>query len=216
MILRPLAALAFLLTLSACVGALLGGGKPDDLYRLDVTSLAIDPPTGQPHAARRPIVLLRTRFAPEVDGDRLLTTQGHRAMYIKDARWVTSASDLFTQSLRDVFAARAPDILLATPRQPAGADYALQLNIERFEAVYAPDGAKDAAPTVRIEGEVRLIRIRDGKAAATQAIATLSPAAQNRTGAIVPAFGAAASEYMVKVVDWSASLAVQSAGFERR
>ena len=104
-------------------------------------------------------------FAAEARSDRILVSRGAETLYLKDARWVTPAPDMLAGLARTVFAAQASEILLTTPRQAAGVDYALQLSVDRFEAVYAPAAGKKDPPVVRVEGEAR----DEGLAAAAQA-----------------------------------------------
>lgn len=156
---RTLGALLGALLLIGC-GSLLGGGKRDDLFRFGVVERP-DAPFAQYPVRRRTLTLLRSRFAPEIEGDRILTTRGESALYIKDARWVASVPDLFAQTLERQFGTHAPGIRLAAPRNAAGASRALQVTIDRFEAHYRVKGDQKAPPTVIILGDATLFGLDD-------------------------------------------------------
>ncbi len=210
--LRLSPALGGLLLLSGCMGNLLGGGKPDALYRfgadqpVDVSMPAVPVPA-QPIAVPRPIVLLKTGFASEVDNDRVLATHGQSARYIKGMRWVAGAPGLFSQAMARSFQARAPALRFTT--SPGGdlTGYGLALAIARFEAQYGDD-AMQAAPTIRIEGDATLFGLADRKAIATRHFSIQAVAWRNDAPQIVAAFDYATDLYTAQVADW----AVVSAG----
>jgi cholesterol transport system auxiliary component len=156
-----------LFALSGC-GSLLGGGARDDLFRLGVPHLPARPSATAGHGPMpRTISLLRVRFAPEIEGDRILTTQGERALYLKDARWVASVPELFVQALGRQFGERVPAIRLVPPGSAAGASQALQIGIDRFEARYPAEGAEQGPPAVIITGDVTLLELGDRQARKT-------------------------------------------------
>ena len=197
-----IAPLGLALLLGGCVGSLLGGGKPDNLFRLEP---ALDPPVQQASApaTRRGVIFLPIDFAAEARSDRILVSRGAETLYLKDARWVTPAPDMLAGLARTVFAAQASEILLTTPRQAAGVDYALQLSVDRFEAVYAPAAGKKDPPVVRVEGEARLFRMSDRTVVATRRFEADAPAQDNRVSAIVSAFSVATDQYLVQLVEWT-------------
>ncbi|MEG8220652.1 ABC-type transport auxiliary lipoprotein family protein [Sphingomonas sp. HH69] len=199
---RTSATLMGALLLAGC-GSLLGGGKRDDLFRFGVIERTNDT-APQAAVARRPLSLLRLRFAPEIEGDRILTTRGAQALYIKDARWVASVPDLFTQALTRQFGARAPDLRLASPRSATGASQALQVTIDRFEARYTPEADGKTPPTVVIAGEVTLFGADDRQPVASRRFSVEEPALANSTSGIVPAFDRAVTRYAAQLVDWTA------------
>ncbi len=196
------------LLLSGC-GSLLGGGRRDDLFRFGVIERP-DALPAQYALPRRTLMLLRSRFAPEIEGDRILTTRGESALYIKDARWVASVSDLFAQTLERQFETRAPGIRLAAPRNAAGASRVLQVTIERFEARYPVEGDQKAPPTVIVTGEATLFGIDGRQPVASHRFSAEEPAAANTTTAIVAAFNRAAVRYAASVADWT----VQTSGID--
>lgn len=202
---RPMILLAAALSLGGCVDALLGGAKRVQLYRLDgqapppVAAMARDAVPG------RAILLLPVRFAPEIDGDRLLTVRGRTALYIRDARWVAPTPDLFAREMEHIFAVQAPNILLTSARQPSAAHHALQVTIDTFEASYAEGAPAEAAPLIRIEGEARLISTTDRRVMAVRRFVATAPASENRVGAIVAAFATATDVYLGQLAGWTSS-----------
>jgi cholesterol transport system auxiliary component len=195
---RALLALSLLLLPGGCVGSLLGGGKPDELYRLDLPPQ----PDTAPRSSLANVVLLPVRFTPQSAGDRLLTTRGSQASYVKGARWVTAVPDLFTQALDLSFRQRSRAVMLTSPSQPSGASFAIQVIVDHYEADYRTDGAPGEAPTVRVEGQARLYRLPDRTLVATLPILSDRKAAANRVGDIVAAFSGATSDGAASIVDW--------------
>lgn len=194
------------MTVSGCVGSLLGGGKPDQLYRFGASSSAAPIAAAAAPQTRRTILLLPVRFAPEIEGDRLLAAQGQEMLYIKDARWVTSAPALFTQALRGGFKERAPDIAIAQPRDAQPADYGLQLRVDRFEARY--DAGPQAAPTIHIKGMAALVDLKSRAPVGSYDLAASQVATANGTAAIVAAFDQATAVAVAATVDWASVMAL--------
>ncbi|MCB4860400.1 ABC-type transport auxiliary lipoprotein family protein [Sphingobium sp. PNB] len=210
-VLRISAALLIgLLALSGC-GSLLGGGARDDLFRFGVPHLPARPSTTVGHSPMpRTISLLRVLFAPEIEGDRILTTQGARALYMKDARWVASVPELFVQALGRQFGERVPTIRLAPPGSATGALQALQISIDRFEARYPAEGAEQGPPAVIITGDATLLDLRDRQPIASRRFTVEEPVTANSKSGIVAAFDRAVARYATQFVDWT----IQASGAE--
>lgn len=191
--------LALLAALAGCVSGVLGGGKPVQLYRLD--HMATDPPVAPPIPTKRVVVALETvRFAPGIDGDRVLAVRGQQLLYLKDVRWVANAYELFGQALRGSVARRAPALLLTDDRAAAAAT--LQVSVNRFEAVYEDRTDQGAPPVIRIEADARLIA-RDRSIIGEQRLAAAVVASDNRAGPIIEAFSTASDEVVGKLAEWS-------------
>ncbi|WP_139114816.1 MULTISPECIES: ABC-type transport auxiliary lipoprotein family protein [Sphingomonadaceae] len=202
---RTFALLSSALLLASC-GNLLGGGERADLFRFGVVDPT--PVTGMQGALpTRSVSLLRPRFSQEVEGDRMLTTRGERALYLKGVRWVAPVPDLFTQALMRQYAARAPDVRLTGVRNATGASHALQIDIERFEARYALDGGEKAPPTVIIEGDATLFDLSDRRPVEAKRFLVQEPASANTTSGIVAAFDRAVARSTTELTDWSADTA---------
>ncbi|MBO9378728.1 hypothetical protein GG804_18320 [Sphingomonas histidinilytica] len=193
-----------LLMLCGCAGSLLAPPRPVVLYRLE--GAATTPPIPQIAIEQRQSVHLTIGFASEIDGDRLLTVRGRRAMYLKSARWISPVPDLFRKGIEQAFARRAPLVMLYPVRPPANFGYRFELRIDHFEAVYADVATADAPPIVRLDGEARLLR-RDGtEPLAVWALAAHARAKENSVGAIVEAFGVAADRCFDETADKTAGL----------
>lgn len=189
------------LLLGGC-GGLLGGGKAD-LFRFGVAESA-PVAAAQRALPARTVTLLRPIFSQEVEGDRILTTRGERALYVKDARWVAPVPELFAQALMRDFAARASDVRLTGARSATGASHALQIGIERFEAHYGVDDGEKVPPTIIIEGEATLFDLTDRRPVASTRFAVVEPVPTNTTSGIVAAFDRAVARYTAELTDWSA------------
>lgn len=204
---RLLACVAGLVLLGGCT-SLLGGGKADDLFRFGIVERPAAAGAPGP-VARRTLLFLPPRFAPEIEDDRILTTRGEAALYIKDARWVASVPELFARALERQMEARAPGIRLAGVRNAAGAAQALQVGIDRFEARYDAQGDPKAAPVILVAGEATLIRLDTRQPVATQRFSVEEPAPANSKSGIVAAFDRASARYTAQVADWTAQAAAK-------
>ncbi len=190
--------------LGGCVSGFLGGGTPDTLYRFGGSAPASESVSSVQQATKRLVVLQKTSFPPEINGDRLLAVHGDRALYIKGSRWVTAAPSLFTQALIATLRSRAPDIRVATVPGGDVAGYALATTIDRFDVRYGDD-AMQAPPTVEIDGGATLIGLTDRKVVAEKHFSIHVVAAQDRAPSIVAAYGQATQLYTASVSDWVAS-----------
>lgn len=189
------------LMLGSC-GGLLGGGKRADLFRFGVADQT--PVASAPDALpTRSVSLRRPRFSQEIEGDRMLTTRGEQALYIKDARWIAPVPDLFTQALMRQFASRAPEIRLSGTRDAMGSSQGLQISIERFEASYALGGGEKTPPTIIIEGQATLFGLVDRRPFASSRFLVEEPASTNTTSGIVAAFDRAVARYTAELTNWS-------------
>lgn len=199
--LRLIGPLLLALASSGCAG-LLGGGKPDRLYRFGISAAAASP-SAAIAVPTRTLILATPAFASEVSGPRLLTVEGGRASYVKDARWVAPAPLLFGAAVKAGFGQRAPWIAMVDRRGKAGGDV-LQLSIARFEADYAGAGP----PTVRVQGEALLADGAGGVRLAAFRIAEEQPAAADAVGAIAAAFDVVTARAVTGIVDWAARIEV--------
>ncbi|WP_051170181.1 ABC-type transport auxiliary lipoprotein family protein [Sphingomonas sp. YL-JM2C] len=193
---------ALLLPLAACA-SFLGGGKPDNLFRFGVSEPQAVSGSSAP-TARTQVTLARIGFSPEIDGDRILTTRGDSILYIKDARWVAPAPDLFAQAVTRQFGQRAPAVRLTPPGEHRGSGILLRLDVDRFEARYDQASAKDAPPVIQLSGTAELVDLQSRQIIASRRFALEEPAAANGKVAIVSAFDAVVSRCIADIVDWTA------------
>ena len=199
--------LGVLALLAGCVGGLLGGGKPDSLYRFD----AFEPPAvaGPAAMAQQTLLLDKVRFVPEIDGDRILAVHEGSARYIKGSRWVTDAPSLFTQGMLRSLQARAPGLRVTTMPRGAVAGYALAITITRFAAQY-DDASMMRPPVIVVEGDVTLYGLADRKVVTQRHVVARAGAGRNRAGDIVSAFDQATTLFAADVSD-----GVQSAALDQ-
>lgn len=191
--------LATLLSLAGC-SALLGGGKPEQLYRFEA------PPAGPLGAGsieppRSTLLVMPVRFAAEIQGDRVLASRSQEALYIKGLRWIAPAPILFEQSVRATFRARAPWLAVTERRGGGPADNILQIRVDRFEARY--DGGPAAPPTIHVEGEATLSDAVKLNQTSRYRISSVQQAVGGNAAAIVAAFSQAAAMAVVATVDWT-------------
>lgn len=207
---RPpiIAALAATLPLAGC-GALLGGGKPAQLYRFGAPPAAAADAAGVVPSPRATLALMPVRFAAEIEGDRVLAGRDREALYIKGMRWVAPAPTLFAEALRATFRARAPSIALADRGGGGTAGDVLQVRIDRFEARY-DDGAA-APPTIHVEGEATLGDPRTRAMIGRYRLVARQRAERGDAAAIVAAFDGATATATAATVDWASAAAPAAA-----
>jgi cholesterol transport system auxiliary component len=169
--------------------------KPAQLYRFGAVVQPAPAGPGAPFAVRGgPIA-----FDAAAGGDRLLTVTGDEAAYIDGARWVAPASELFQEAVEHGFTAAGGRGRLVGPG-PARADYRLTLQVTRFEARYINGPA--AAPTVVVHLQATLERQSDMTVVAEKEFDDQAAASDNRVGAIVSAYDAAAAQTVADLVNW--------------
>jgi cholesterol transport system auxiliary component len=202
----PLPLLA-LVPLVSCA-SLLGGGKPDNLYRFGIPAGDVMIHAPGEAAQQQVIRLAHIRFAPEIEGDRILTARGDGVLYLKDARWVAAAPDLMVQAIVRRFDQRASTIRL-TPASARTADgVQLRLAFDRFEARYDAVSGPNTPPTILVSGTAEMTDAAGAKSTGERSFSIKEKAAANSQAAIVAAFDQAVSQYTVELVDWTAQQSV--------
>ena len=149
----------------------------------------------------RPLLVLfaGSTFDRAIESDRILTVTGHQAAYIADARWVAAADDLFDTAALRAFESRAPAARIVRLRGAPLPDYAIGIDIRRFEAEYV--GGAEAPPEVVVEGRLRLMRWNDRTLIGEWPVLVRQPAAENRLPSIVDAFDRATTEAVTRMAD---------------
>lgn len=190
-----IAAAAALPLLSGC--ALLSSPDPVQMYHFG----------GQaPAEARAPIAqpvamgLRRIEMPQASRTDRLVGVTGSEVAYIKGARWVSPADDLYTEALENAFAARAQRVRLVGPRELTTAERSLDVDMRAFEARYDAPGA---APSAVITARAQILSREDRSVVAERTFSVSRPASENRVSAIVQAFEAATADINAQIVDWA-------------
>lgn len=196
------ALLALSLALAGCAGSLLdSSAAAPESYRLAGEPL---PDRGE----RLPLAIsvARPGAAPALDTDRVAVVQSDsRFDYFAGVRWSEPAPQMLQQQLVRAIAAdgRFEAVVAAPSRVPA--DLLLDVELRRFEAVYAAEGG---APEVRVEMQVSLVDPRRAQRLASFVVAASSSAEANRMAAVVAAFERAASEAVRSAVDQVRAAAV--------
>lgn len=185
--------------LAGCV-SLVPKSDPVQLYRLSPPAAAQAAPA--PEVARIDVALLPLEFPRAAATDRILTYTGPEAAYIADARWVAPAQVLFAEALEGAFGGQGGTVrLLAGRGENNGAGLLLDLDVREFETRY--DAGGDAAPTVVVGVNAKLVRLPDRKVVGERTFRVSQPAAENRVRAIVPAYQTAMDQALGELVAWT-------------
>jgi cholesterol transport system auxiliary component len=189
-------AAAAALAVASC--ALLSSPDPVQTYRFGGPAAASAGNEGQ--AGLRQVNLRRVQFPEAVEGDKLLGVVGTETSYIKGARWVSPASDLYMESLENAFSAQATRVRLIGPRELIRGEHSLDIDVRAFEARYDAPGA---VPTVVVTARARLLALPDRTVAAERTFTVQQPASANRISEIVEAFDIATRDLNTQIVDWT-------------
>jgi cholesterol transport system auxiliary component len=195
-----LAATGIALALSGC--ALLSTPPAVQLYHFGDAPAVASRPVTAPVEVR----LHSLEFSQASEGDRLLSVTGTEAAYVKGARWVTSASELFSDSLEGAFAGQAQRVRLLGRRDLTPATRLLDVDVNTFEAQYDAPGGE---PVVVISARARLLRFPERTVLAEQAFEVRQPASENRLATIVEAYDLATKDLTRQIVTWTDTQAPQ-------
>ncbi len=196
---RFLSIAAVAASLSAC--ALLSSPDPVQMYRFGAPLSAA---TGGEAAGAVDVAVRRVTFPKSSEGDRILTITGTEAAYLKGARWVEPADQLFVGALESAVAQRGGRIRLIGARDLAQGDVALDVDATTFETRYdAPGGA----PVVTMVVRARLVGLPDREIAAERTFSVQTPATENRVAAIVAAYDAGSRDLSQQIAGWIESTA---------
>ena len=193
---RAVLALSLALACTGCAGSLLGPtGEAPEVYRLELADAAGG-------AARLPLALgvARPRAAISLDTERIAVVQpDSRFDYFTGVRWSEPAPQMLQALVvRALQSDGRYEVVVAAPsRVPA--DLLLDLELRRFEAVYAP-GAD--APSVRVEIQATLVDPRQVRRVSSFVASSELPAASNNRGAVLEAFERATGEAVLALAAW--------------
>ena len=177
--------------------ALLSSPEPVQTYRFGAAAAAV---AAAPVDAPVQVLLRRIEFPQATEGDKILGVTGAETAYIKGARWVSDARDLYTASLESAFAAQSSRVRLIGPREMTPATKALALDVRAFEARYATPGA---APTAVVTVRARMLTMPDRDVSAERVFTVAQAATANRVSAIVDAFDIATRDVNAQIVAWT-------------
>jgi len=197
--LQALALSAAAVSLSACI-SLFPKEDPSQLYRFD--GAPAESGAGATASAESfGIVRVGGGFVQAASGDRILAVTGDHVAYIADARWVSPASVLFNEAVHRAFDSNAGAARLVSRGEVRKAEYALRIDVTRFEAVY--DRSQKAAPNVIVGLRLTLVKTDDRSLAGSKLIETQVRAEDNRVSAIVRAFDEAVGQALGQTVEWT-------------
>lgn len=191
---RPIVLAALALSLSGC--ALLSSPDPVQLYRFGDNGQTAAALAAEPIQ----IKLRDVELSQATRGDRILGVTGVEAAFIKGARWVSPASDLYAQSLQGAFAAQSTSVRLIGQRELTPTTRLLDVDVRAFEARYDYEGA---VPVVTIVAQARLLRSPERTVVAEQIFTVNQPAGENRVSVIAQAFDLATRDLNSQIVRWT-------------
>jgi cholesterol transport system auxiliary component len=194
---RRLAIAAICSVAAGCI-TVLPKQPPIQLYRFGAASAA---PAGRPSTPRAAFTV---RLAPmDFDGgaagDLILTVAGGQAAYVRGARWLVPAEDMFRSAVVRAFAADVGGVRLVEPGDPSAIDDTLKLDVRAFEARYADP---KAPPTVVVEFYASITRLKDRTSLGHRTFRAEAPASENRMSTIAAAFDQAVGKALGELVSW--------------
>lgn len=183
------------IALSGCI-SLFPKTEPAQLYRFEAKAPAPAAASGPLFGVQR----LGISFPRASGGDRILTVNDKgEAAYIAGARWVSPASVLFDDEVTAAFQGAGRARLIGRG-EVIKADYSLKLDVTTFEAHY--DRGPKGAPEIVVSVRGVITRNQDRALVGERVFTANVRAAENRVGAIVPAFNTALTQVLGQLVAW--------------
>lgn len=183
--------------LTGCI-SLFPKADPAQLYRFGTTAPQVQAtPSQEPGFG---VLLSDTGFDRAAASDRILTVTGTQAAYIKGARWVTSAVDLFDSALQHAFDADQGPARLVARGDITKPDYVLKLDVRMFEARY--ENGQSAAPAIVVVVHAVLNSTSDQTIVGERNFKASVVASDNRVSAIVHAFDQVIAQILDRLVVW--------------
>ena len=186
------AALTLAAGLAGCI-TLFPKEKPVQLYRFDA---AVQAPQGSGHSFG--VRTAPADFDTAAAGDQLMTVDGDQIGYVSTGRWSSPANQMFDETVAHGFDVAGDGAHLVGPTSKA--QYRLHLAVSHFEARYT--AGPTSPPTIVITLRAVLERQSDLSLVGAQTFEADIPAGDNRVGAIVTAFDAAATKVVGDMVTW--------------
>ncbi|MFZ0266415.1 ABC-type transport auxiliary lipoprotein family protein [Caulobacter sp.] len=194
--LRSLTIAVAAVALTGCI-SLFPKSKPAGLYRFGHVAVASSRPATEKSFGvfKAPTVFTRSAMS-----DRLLAVTDGEAAYISGARWVSPAIVLFDEAVARAFEGENSRARLVTRGEAVKAAMSLRLEVRSFETDYV-NGPK-APPEVLVEIRAVMSRNNDRALLGDQVFVARVKAADNRLGAIVPAYDTAVGQVLSEIVTW--------------
>jgi cholesterol transport system auxiliary component len=195
---RALLALAASLAVVQCTSIIPGTGQAPQLY---VLARKTTFPSDLPAVGEQLLVGVPSATA-EIDTTRIALSRSPTTIdYFANAAWGDRSTLMIQSLLVESFDATGKIIGVARDEGGLRADYLLQPELRRFEAVYG--GAGDAPPAAQVRLLVRLVRMPErtiiGQTVGERRVA----ASRNDMEAIVGAYDDALGGAMKDIVDWT-------------
>ncbi len=179
--------LCLVLAQAGCV-TLLPKEQPVRLYRFgDRSSLVESPATAAPSSAPPTVV---THLPPASQGDQLLTVTGLEAAYVRGARWVSPAAELFQAAAEQAFRRETAPTLVGRR---------VVIDVTAFEVDFT--ATAPGLPRVRIDAIVTVAGTGAG-ATRTLHIQLLRPVSANSMASIVEEFDIATQLILKTAVEY--------------
>lgn len=187
---------ALALACGGCAGSLLGpSGEVPETYRLDVADVGGG-------AAQLPLALgvTRPRAARSLDSERIAVVQpDNRFDHFAGMRWSEPAPQMLQALIVRLLQSDGRyEVVVAAPNR-VPVDVLLELELRRFEAVYAA-GAE--APSVRVELQATLVDPRRARRVSSIVAASEVDASGNRREAVLDAYQRATAEAVLALAAW--------------
>ena len=190
MIPRPLLVVT-LCCLAGCSSGLLESDRePAEIYRLQAPTIETRAAAAVPVS----VLVPRLRTSQSLNTERIATLRpGHRFDYFEGVRWSESAPLMLQQLVVETLSRDGRFALVATSPARIPAEYTLDLELRRFEAVYS---SAEAAPTVVVQLQAALVSNRKATTVASFQVEAAVPAAEARRAAVIDAFDRATAEVL--------------------
>ena len=188
---RSCTACAAVLTLAGCGGLLETTIPPPQTYVLRLAPALT--PAGTTASAGS-VIVQRPEAGPGLDSERIILLRSERRFdSFAASRWAAPAPDMVESMIIDALRTGGAFAAVFDDSAPYPPHYNLRVTLRRFEADYASDGSGSKAPTVYVTLDATLGRHRDRALLASFTAQGSAQADEDRMGAIVAAFGVAAS-----------------------
>ncbi|HXG80418.1 MAG TPA: ABC-type transport auxiliary lipoprotein family protein [Sphingomicrobium sp.] len=196
--LRVAAPVALALSLSGCMGGLLGGGGKTPAWLLTLTPQAAAPGAIARTAGPGEAITIEVPVVPkEIRVNRVPVHEGPTAIaYVKDLTWVDTPDRLFQDLLTETVT-RTTNLVVLDPKQ-ASLDPGMTVsgNLSRFGY-----DAQEGMVVVRYDAAMT----RSGGAAVTTRRFEAREPADGTASTVAPAINAAANRVAIEVAQWVAA-----------